>query len=80
MSKRIICVLLVFVLVLMAGCNKTVLYINWMFTKATVNYGDRVVTYDVEKWTRFDDSDMIQFTDTDGIVHLTHSANVILEG
>lgn len=82
MSKKNICVCLILALVLalLAGCNRTVLDTKWKFKSATVVLGDSVRTYEVAKWTDFENSDMIQFTDTDGVVHMTHSSNVILEG
>lgn len=53
---------------------------NNTFNKAIVDYGNGILeTYDVVKWTDFEESDMVQFIDTDGNVYLTHSSKVVLK-
>lgn len=61
---------------LLTGCNKQVFDLDYGFTEAYIV--DTGETIKIKSWRDYDGSDMIQFTDTDGKVYLTHSSNVIL--
>lgn len=78
-----ICILMVLTLVSCESGNRQWILgeiTNNTFNKAIVDYGNGTVEiYDVEQWTDFDKSDMVQFIDTDGNVYLTHSSKVVLK-
>lgn len=61
---------------LLTGCNKQVFDLDHVFNEAYIV--DTGETIKIKSWCDYDNSDMIQFTDTDGKVYLTHSSNVIL--
>lgn len=56
--------------------NKQIFDTSYAFTKAYII--DTDTTIEIKSWKDYDASDMIQFTDTEGKVYLTHSSNVIL--
>ena len=65
-------------IILLAGCNMTVIDTTWSFERAIIFLPDgNTIEGDVKKWTDFDGSDMIQVEIGDAI-YLTHSSNVIL--
>lgn len=78
-GAAIVCVLILIFTLALSGCNKQLVDTKWKFTKATIDYGDHSVTYSVKSWNDYENSDVVQFVDTDGHVHLTHYENVILE-
>ena len=61
---------------LLTGCNKQVFDLDYAFKEAYIIDTDETIK--IKSWCDYGDSDMIQFTDTDGKVYLTHSSNVIL--
>lgn len=61
---------------LLTGCNKQMFDLDYAFKEAYII--DTGETIKIKSWNDYDGSDMIQFTDTDGKVYLTHSSNVIL--
>lgn len=76
-----IIVLLITIAVLIFGnlfglYNKQIFDTSYVFTKAYII--DTDTTIEIKSWNDYDASDMIQFTDKDGKVYLTHSSNVIL--
>lgn len=62
--------------IMLTGCNKQMLDLDYAFKEAYIV--DTGETINIKSWRDFDNSDMIQFTDTDGKVYMTHSSNVIL--
>jgi hypothetical protein len=56
--------------------NKQIFDTSYAFTKAYII--DTDTTIEIKSLKDYDASDMIQFTDTEGKVYLTHSSNVIL--
>lgn len=61
---------------LLTGCNKQMFDFDYAFNEAYII--DTGETIKIKSWCDYDNSDMIQFTDTDGKVYMTHSSNVIL--
>ncbi len=61
---------------LLTGCNYQAIDLNYGFTEAYIVDTDETIK--IKSWCDYGDSDMIQFTDTDGRTYLTHSSNVIL--
>lgn len=62
--------------VLLTGCNKQMFDLDYGFHEAYIIDMDETIK--IKSWCDYDNSDMIQFTDTDGKVYMTHSSNVIL--
>lgn len=77
--KKLIVILIVIILVLtMTACNRQIFDTTWSFEKAIIFLPDgSSIEGDIESWTDFDGSDMIQVK-IDGKQYLTHSANAIL--
>lgn len=61
---------------LLTGCNKQMFDFDYAFNEVYIV--DTGETIKIKSWCDYDNSDMIQFTDTDGKVYMTHSSNVIL--
>lgn len=62
--------------ILLTGCNYQAFDLNYEFNEVYII--DTGNTIKIKSWVDYSDSDMIQFTDTDGKVYFTHSSNVIL--
>lgn len=75
MKKVLVGILLSTILVTGCGYNKQILDLDYNFNTAII---ENIGEVKVSSWKDFDTSDMIQVTDTDGNVYLTHSSNVIL--
>lgn len=83
-KKRIIAVVMIAVWVLMAsltftGCGNQALFdTTYSFERAIIFLPDGTsIEGEVELWTDYEGSDMIQVT-IDGKTYLTHSSNVIM--
>lgn len=61
-----------------AGFNQQVVDTNYRFDYAILFRADGEQRIPIKSWLDWEDSDMIQFTATDGTVYYTHSSNVIL--
>lgn len=73
-TKTLLCIL--GICIVLSGCNKQVFDFDYAFKEAYII--DTGETIKIKSWNDYDNSDMIQFTDTDGKVYMTHSSNVIL--
>lgn len=74
MKKYKITILILAVLIL-AGCNRQLIDTTWAYKYADIQ---GVGTVEVDSWTDYENSDMIQVKAKDGTVYLTHSVNVVL--
>ncbi len=74
MKKKILLIALISGAML-TGCNKQILDTNYTFTKAII---DGVGKVEIKSWNDYEQSDMVQVTDKNGVVYLTHSSNVVL--
>ena len=74
MKKYKITILILAALIL-AGCNRTLVDTTWAYKYADIQ---GVGTIEVDSWTDYENSDMIQVKAKDGTVYLTHSVNVVL--
>lgn len=71
--------LLALTLMLLCGCNKQIIDINYRFDKALVKWPDGTCkTLAIKSWRDYEDGDQIQMTDTQGNVYLVHACNVVL--
>lgn len=67
---------IIFSAVIITGCgNYQIIDTAWTFKYADI---EGVGTVEVDGWTDYEQSDMIQIRAKDGAVYLTHSSNVIL--
>ena len=48
------------------------------FNQFILNIGDKTVVGTVQSWRDFENSDVVQFTDSNGSIYLTHYSNVVL--
>lgn len=78
MKKIIIAVLCIVFALLLVGCNRQMIDLDYHFNNAYLVVGDEVKTIKVKSWADYENSDMVQITDENGVVYLTHSTNVIL--
>ena len=73
MLTTIVCTMLA--VLILNGCNRTVLDTSYTFKKAII---EGIGTVEVDSWCDYEDSDMVQVKAKDGTVYLTHSSKVIL--
>lgn len=73
-------VLLTIMTLLLKGCNRQIVDLNWDFRRAVVRdgFGNLSGTVNIKSWRDYDQSDMVQITTDKGQVILTHSTNIIL--
>lgn len=73
-------VLLTIMTLLLKGCNRQIVDLNWDFRRAVVRDGfcNLSGTVNIKSWRDYDQSDMVQITTDKGQVILTHSTNIIL--
>lgn len=72
----VILLLSVFAIIfLLTSCNKQIIDLNYDFHYAII---DGIGKIEITTWNDYAQSDMIQITDKNGTVYLTHSSNVIL--
>ena len=71
-------VLAVLVVLLVTGCNRQVVDLNYKFDRAIIKLPDgEVVSGAVESWRDYEDGDQIQIK-IDGTLYLVHSMNCVL--
>lgn len=77
--KKILCISLIAMAALVSGaCNYNVIDTHYKFNYAYVTVcGNYNVNGEVESWTDYEDSDMVQVT-IDGVTYYTHASNVTL--
>ncbi len=75
-------VILAIMTLLLKGCNRQIVDINWNFRRAVIRdgFGNLSGTINIKSWRDYDQSDMVQITTDKGQVILTHSTNIILLG
>lgn len=74
MKRALVCIALS--ILVLSGCgNRTIVDTHYTFTKALI---DGIGEIEVKEWIDYEDSDMVQVKDNNGIVYLTHSSRVIL--
>lgn len=85
MMKKILITLAISVLLLtsvaaLTACgNMDMIDTHYTYDEAMIKLPDgTTVTVEVEQWTDYSDSDMVQVTTVDGVVYFTHSSNVVL--
>lgn len=73
--KKVLIIIAVLSTLLLSGCNRQLVDTSYSFKKA---YIENIGEVEVASWTDYDNSDMIQVKDKNGVTYLTHSSNVIL--
>lgn len=73
--KKVLIIIAVLSTLLLSGCNRQLVDTSYSFKKA---YIENIGEVEVTSWTDYDNSDMIQVKDKNGVTYLTHSSNVIL--
>ena len=84
MKKRILIIaILVIAMVTLSACslgNRQIgLDTAQTFDSFKILFGDQVIEGRIKTWRDFDDSDVIQITDTNGNTWLTHYMNVLMK-
>ena len=69
--------MIIIVMLLLSGCNRTIIDTKWSFNKAIINLGEEIIEVRVDKWKDFE-GDAVQIVDIDGNVYLTSYVNVVL--
>jgi ribosomal protein S1 len=78
--KKILTVLLVFVLVLtiLTGCNKQLFDTTYSFDRAIITLPNgEIIEGKIDSWTDYEDGDQIQVK-INGTTYLVHSSNIVL--
>lgn len=69
---------LVFMVTILAGCNKQLFDTTYKFDKAIIYLPNgEIVEGEIDSWTDYEDGDQIQVK-IDGVTYLVHSSNVVL--
>lgn len=69
---------LVFMVTILAGCNKQLFDTTYKFDKAIIYLPNgKIVEGEIDSWTDYEDGDQIQVK-IDGVTYLVHSSNVVL--
>ena len=83
MKKLIVIILLVVMMVILSSCGVGNRQTGWdtiqTFDTFVIVLGDNVIRGTIKMWRDFEDSDVIQITDTAGNTYLTHYMNVIMK-
>ena len=70
--------IILFVYMLLSGCNKQVFDTTYKFDRAIIELRNgTIVEGKVQSWTDFEDGDQIQVK-IDGVTYLVHSSNIDL--
>lgn len=82
MKKTILVVLIIAMVFVLASCHVGNRQVGMdtvqTFNRFEIMFNGEVISGNVKEWRDFNDSDVIQITDTNGIVYLTHYMNVLL--
>lgn len=62
---------------MLVGCNRSIVDTNYMFNKAYIDFGDRVVEVDVKSWSDSDGED-ITIVAKDGTVYMCSYMNCVM--
>lgn len=78
MKKIILILVLIFMIILMSGCNKQMVDFNYKFDKAYISLPNgQCVEGKIDSWADFEDGDQIQLK-INGKTYLTHISNVVM--
>lgn len=78
MTKLIKVLVLLFLMLTLASCNKQVIDITYKYDYAIIELPNgQVVEGEVTSWTDYEDGDQIQVK-IDGVVYLVHSSDIVL--
>lgn len=78
MKKRILAVGLIVAMLVLSGCgNKTLIDTKFVYNKAIIDLGDKIITVNVKSWKDYE-GEQIQVIAEDGTVYLTSSFRCIL--
>ena len=70
--------IILFIYMLLSGCNKQMIDITYKFDRAIIQLPDgTVIDGKVQSWTDFEDGDQIQVK-IDGVTYLVHSSDIAL--
>lgn len=69
--------MIIVIMVLLSGCNRTIIDTKWTFNKAIIDFGGEIIEVKIDKWKDYE-GDAVQIIDKDGKVYLTSYVNVIL--
>lgn len=78
--KKFICIVLtaVMLIVVLCGCNKQLIDLNYKFDRAILTLPNgEVVEGEVQSWTDYEDGDQIQVKINDK-TYLVHSSQIVL--
>ena len=82
MKKVILVLMLVAMVIVLCSCkvgNRQVgVDTVQTFDRFKIIFGNEVIEGRVATWRDFEDSDVIQITNSDGVVYLTHYMNVLM--
>lgn len=78
MTKLIKVLVLLFLMLTLASCNKQVIDVTYKYDYAIIELPNgQVVEGEVTSWTDYEDGDQIQVK-IDGVVYLVHSSDIVL--
>lgn len=78
MKKILIMIMMIFMMVTMSGCNKSIIDLTYSYDRAIISLPNgEIIEGKVEDWTDYEDGDQIQVK-VDGVIYLVHSTDVVL--
>ena len=77
-KKFIVILMAVIMIVVLAGCNKTIVDLTYKFDRAIIKLPNgEVIEGKISTWTDYEDGDQIQVK-INGKTYLVHSSNIVL--
>lgn len=78
MKKRILAIGLITTMLVLSGCgNKTLIDTKFVYNKAIIDLGDKIITVNVKSWRDYE-GEQIQVIAEDGTIYLTSSFRCVL--
>lgn len=76
---KVIKILLIAIpVILLTGCNKQIIDLEYSYNKAICVIGNETKEIEIKKWKDYEDGEQLQITDKEGNVYLVSSYNCIL--
>ena len=79
MKKSLKIIALPLGLLLLTGCNKQIIDLDYTYTEAICNIGGEYKTIKIKKWTDYE-GEQLQLKDYEGNTYLVSSVNCTLKG
>lgn len=77
-KKFVVILMIIIMIVVLAGCNKTIIDLTYKFDRAIIKLPNgEVIEGQISNWTDYEDGDQIQVK-INSKTYLVHSSNIVL--